>query len=55
MQDVDTQLTIAERYFTQPAISRRLPDAATTPRTALHVVQSEALLDGDPGKNSPPS
>ena len=28
-----------------------MPEDSTTPRTALHVVQSEALLDGDPGKN----
>ena len=47
----DPQLTIAERYFTHPAISRKMPEESTTARTALHVVQSEALLDGDPGKN----
>ena len=47
----DPQLTIAERFFTHPAISRKMPEESTTSRTALHVVQSEELLDGDPGKN----
>ena len=51
MPEVDSQLTIAERFFTHPAISRRMPEDSTTPRTALHVVESEALLDGDPSKN----
>jgi hypothetical protein len=37
----DSQLTIAERFFTHPAISRKMPEESTTSRTALHVVQSE--------------
>jgi glutamate decarboxylase len=51
LPDQDPQLTIAERYFTHPAQSRTFPEEGTTARTALHIVQSEALLDGDPGKN----
>jgi glutamate decarboxylase len=47
----DPQLTIAERYFTHPALSRTFPEDSTTARTALHIVESEGLLDGDPGKN----
>jgi glutamate decarboxylase len=51
MPEHDDQLTIAERYFTHPAVDRHMPEEPTTARTALHVVQSEALLDGDPGRN----
>ena len=47
----DPQLTIAERFFTRPAMSRKLPEESTTARTALNVVQAEELLDGDPGRN----
>jgi glutamate decarboxylase len=43
--------TIAERYLTQPALDRRLPDEGRDPRTALSIVQSEMLLDRDPAKN----
>jgi glutamate decarboxylase len=42
---------IAERYFTQPAIDRRMPDHSRDPRSALAVLESEVLLDGDPMKN----
>ncbi len=45
------QVTAVERYFTKPAIDRRLPDESRDPRTALSIVQSEMLLDGDPAKN----
>jgi glutamate decarboxylase len=38
-------------YFTEPAIDRRLPEQGLEPRDALATVQSEMLLDGDPGKN----
>jgi glutamate decarboxylase len=38
-------------YFTEPAIDRRLPERGLEPRDALATVQSEMLLDGDPGKN----
>lgn len=51
-QDVDPRETsLAERYFTEPAIDRRLPEHGREPRTALEMVQSEMLLDGDPAKN----
>jgi glutamate decarboxylase len=43
--------TIAERYLTQPALDRRLPEDGRDPRTALSIVQSEMLLDRDPAKN----
>jgi glutamate decarboxylase len=42
---------IAERYFTQPAIDRRMPEHSRDPRTALALLESEVLLDGDPMKN----
>jgi len=42
---------IEERYFTEPAIDRRIPDGSMGPRAALAVVQSEVLLDRDPAKN----
>jgi glutamate decarboxylase len=38
-------------FFTEPAIDRRLPEQGLEPRDALATVQSEMLLDGDPGKN----
>jgi glutamate decarboxylase len=43
--------TIAERYLTQPALDRRLPEDGRDPRTALSIVQSETLLDRNPAKN----
>jgi glutamate decarboxylase len=42
---------MAERYLTQPAPDRRLPDDGRDPRTALSIVQSEMLLDHNPAKN----
>ena len=42
---------IAERYFTQPAIDRRMPETSRDARTTLALLKSEALLDGDPSKN----
>ena len=51
MSEQDEQLTIAERYFTEPAVDKHLPDNATTPRTAKRIVMAETLLDGDPAKN----
>jgi glutamate decarboxylase len=51
MAEQDEQLTIAERYFTEPAIDHHLPEDATTARTAMRVVMAETLLDGDPAKN----
>src|ERR671931_1832540 len=43
-------LHIAER-FTQPASARHIPEHGTDPRTALALLESETLLDGDPAKN----
>jgi glutamate decarboxylase len=44
-------VTFAERFFTEPALDRRMPDEGEDARAALAVVQSEVLLDGDPAKN----
>ena len=43
--------TLVERYFTRPAISRRIPDEGRDARTARALLESEMLLDGDPSKN----
>jgi glutamate decarboxylase len=45
------QITIAERYLTQPALDRHLPEHGRDARTALAIVESEMLLDGNPEKN----
>ncbi|MFN8202596.1 MAG: glutamate decarboxylase [Solirubrobacteraceae bacterium] len=50
--EADTgSLTLAEQYLTQPAPVRQIPEGSLTPRAALHILQSEVLLDGDPSKN----
>ena len=50
--EADTgSLTLAEQYLTQPAPVRQIPAGRLTPRAALHILQSEVLLDGDPSKN----
>jgi glutamate decarboxylase len=49
--DIGLDVHIAERYFTQPATVRHLPEHSREPRTALAVLESEVLLDGDPMKN----
>src|SRR3954453_3908001 len=52
-RDIDIGLDehLAERYFTEPAIDCRLPEHSREPRTALALLESEVLLDGDPMKN----
>ena len=50
-RDVGLDVHLAERYFTQPAIDRRLPEHSRDPRTALALLESEMLLDGQPSKN----
>lgn len=47
----DPDVSVAERYLTQPALARRLPEHSRDPRVALQIVESEVLLDGDPSKN----
>jgi glutamate decarboxylase len=42
---------IAERFFTQPALAREFPEHSQDPRTALALLETEVLLDGDPWKN----
>ena len=45
------EVSLVERYFTQPAPVRELPEHSRDPRVALTLVESEMLLDGDPAKN----
>lgn len=45
------EINLAERYFTEPAPVRELPEHSRDPRVALALVESEMLLDGDPAKN----
>jgi glutamate decarboxylase len=42
---------IAERFFTHPAPIREFPEHSQAPDTALALLESEVLLDGDPSKN----
>ncbi len=49
--DEPTEISLAERYFTQPVADRQLPEHSCEPRVALAMVESEMLLDGDPAKN----
>jgi glutamate decarboxylase len=49
--DVGLDVHVAERYFTRPAIVRHMPEHSREPRTALALLESEVLLDGDPMKN----
>ena len=49
--DVGLDVHVAERYFTKPAIVRHMPEHSRDPRTALALLESEVLLDGDPSKN----
>jgi len=49
--DDGREVNFAERYFTELAPVRELPEHSRDPRVALALVQSEMLLDGDPAKN----
>ena len=49
--DIGFDVHVAERYLTQPAIDRRLPEHSREPRTAVALLESETILDGDPAKN----
>jgi glutamate decarboxylase len=42
---------IAERFFTRPAPTREFPGHSQDPRTALALLDTEVVLDGDPSKN----
>jgi glutamate decarboxylase len=42
---------IAERFFTKPAPVREFPEHSQEPDTALALLESEVVLDGDPQKN----
>ena len=42
---------IAERFFTKPAPMRDFPAHSQDPNTALALLESEVVLDGDPHKN----
>lgn len=43
--------TIAETFFTKPAPDVKLPDDGVNARSAMRVLQSEMMIDGDPDKN----
>jgi glutamate decarboxylase len=45
------EINYAERYFTEPAPVREMPEHSRDPRVALAILESEMLLDGDPAKN----
>jgi glutamate decarboxylase len=47
----DVDVDVAERYLTQPALVRRLPEHSRDPRVAKRILDAEVLLDGDPSKN----
>ena len=49
--DIGFDVHVAERYLTEPAIDRRLPEHSREPRTAVALLESETILDGDPAKN----
>ena len=49
--DIGFDVHVAERYLTQRAIDRRLPEHSREPRTAVALLESETILDGDPAKN----
>ena len=49
--DIGFDVHVAERYLTEPAIDRRLPEHSREPRTAVALLESETTLDGDPAKN----
>ena len=49
--DIGFDVHLAERYLTEPAIDRRLPEHSREPRTALALLEAETTLDGDPAKN----
>jgi glutamate decarboxylase len=51
VSDAPEQITLAERFLTQPAPDRQLPEDGRDARTALSIIQSEMLLDHDPAKN----
>jgi glutamate decarboxylase len=51
VSDENAQITIAERYLTQPALDRHLPEHGRDARTALAIVESGMPLDGNPEKN----
>ena len=42
---------LAERYLTEPAMNRQMPEHSRDPDIALALLESEVLLDGDPMKN----
>ncbi|HSI79216.1 MAG TPA: glutamate decarboxylase [Solirubrobacterales bacterium] len=46
-----TEITLSERYFTRPAIDRRMPEHSRDADIAYALVESEMYLDGEPAKN----
>lgn len=49
--DDGREISVPERYFTQPAPVREMPEHSRDPRVALQILESEMILDGDPAKN----
>ncbi|MGB0119456.1 MAG: glutamate decarboxylase [Solirubrobacterales bacterium] len=47
----EPQKTLAETYFTKPARDGSLPMDGVPAKTALTMLQTEMMLDGDPNKN----
>jgi hypothetical protein len=41
-------ISLAERHYTEPAPSRKLPEHSRDPRAAPALLDAEMLLDGDP-------
>jgi glutamate decarboxylase len=50
-QQDQPEISLAERYFTKPAIARQMPEHSREPRVALTMLEAEMLLDGNPEKN----
>jgi glutamate decarboxylase len=49
--DDSREISLVERYFTEPVADRSLPEHSVDPRVALAMIESEMLLDGNPEKN----
>jgi glutamate decarboxylase len=49
--DRPSEVTFVERYFTKPALDRKMPEESRGARVARALLESEVLLDGDPSKN----
>ncbi len=48
---MEREVSLAEGYFTKPAVDRKIPEHSVVPDVARLIVESELELDGDPAKN----